>query len=255
MAELNDNSIIDFSKLPALAEQLKSQYQSAAPFPHILIEGLIDKRWLNDIIQAVPSPSDNIKWRQITDNYDDGSYSQVGKLGLPHEQSISPLIRELLWEMNSAEFLDFLETLTGIPGLIPDPGLQGAGIHQILPGGHLGVHVDFTEHRRYHLSRRLNVLIYLNENWRDEYGGHLELWNRDVTRCERRIRPLLGRCVIFSTGEHSWHGHPQTLSCPEGMVRKSLALYYYTKDREDDTPAMTKTIWKPTNRNGLPALE
>lgn len=254
-SQLAESTIIDFSGLPALAASLKDDYQSTSPFPHTMFEGLVDSQWLAAILANIPKPSDDVNWRRITDNYDGGGYSQVGKLGLPHAQNVSPLIRELLWEMNSGEFISFLEELTGIKGLIPDPKLQGAGVHQILPGGHLGVHVDFTEHRYYKLSRRLNVLLYLNEDWQDDYGGHLELWNEKVSRCERRIRPLIGRCVIFNTDKRSWHGHPETLNCPDTVTRKSIALYYYTNGREDDTQPMTKTIWQETNRDFLPELE
>jgi hypothetical protein len=255
ISDLAESTIIDFSSLASRAEHMKTTYQQASPFPHIMFEGLVEHHWLKSILERVPEPSDDVNWRQITDNYDDGDFSQVGKLGLPHANDLSPLIRELLWEMNSAEFLSFLEELTGIKGLIPDPRLQGGGIHQILPGGHLGVHVDFTEHRYYKLSRRINVLLYLNEDWDDEYGGHLELWNNELDRCERRIRPLIGRCVIFNTDKRSWHGHPETLKCPEGTTRKSIALYYYTCGRDDDTEPTTKTIWRKTSRQSLPDFE
>ena len=111
---------------------------------------------------------------------------------------------------------------------MPDPHLEGGGLHQIVPGGHLGVHVDFNRHPRTGLERRLNVLMYLNRDWKEEYGGALELWRAEPRRREQRILPLWGRLVVFSTTDRSYHGHPEPLACPEGMTRKSVALYYYS---------------------------
>ena len=89
--------------------------------------------------------------------------------------------------MNSFEMLLWLEAVTGIEGLIPDPYFGGGGLHQIEPGGFLKVHADFNVHPKLNLDRRLNMLIYLNRDWKDEYGGHLELWERDMSRCRARI--------------------------------------------------------------------
>lgn len=75
------------------------------------------------------------------------------------------------------------------------------------------------------------MIVYLNRHWKEEYGGNLELWNREMTRCERRVLPIFNRCVIFNTTDFSYHGHPEPLTCPEGMTRKSLALYYYSNGR------------------------
>jgi hypothetical protein len=130
--------------------------------------------------------------------------------------------------MNSGPFLTFLEELTGIEGLIPDPHYLGGGLHQLVPGGLLKVHVDFNRHTRLKLDRRLNLLLYLNPDWEESYGGHLELWNRDMTRCDQRILPIANRCVIFSTTEYSFHGNPEPVSCPPERTRRSIALYYYT---------------------------
>ena len=83
------------------------------------------------------------------------------------------------------------------------------------------------------LDRRINVLIYLNENWEEEYGGHFELWEKDKSKCIVRIPPIFNKMAIFSTTDFSWHGHPDPLTCPQGRSRKSLALYYYTHGRPE----------------------
>ena len=148
----------------------------------------------------------------------------------------------------------FLEKLTGIAGLIPDPHLRGGGLHEIRRGGSLGVHADFNFYKRLNLFRRLNLLLYLNENWSEEWGGHLELWDRTGKRCMQRIAPIFNRAVIFDTSNFSYHGHPHPLECPDNRSRKSLALYYYTVEApadEDRTPHTTLFI----QNDGTPASE
>jgi hypothetical protein len=153
------------------------------------------------------------------------------KLATKDDSTMGPATRHVLAELNSSTFLDFLERLTGIEGLIPDPHFVGGGLHQIERGGHLKIHADFNRHPRTDLERRLNVLVYLNRDWKDEYGGAFELWSEDMTTSEAKIMPYFNRCVVFSTTSTSFHGHPDPLTCPEGETRKSMALYYYTKTR------------------------
>jgi Rps23 Pro-64 3,4-dihydroxylase Tpa1-like proline 4-hydroxylase len=124
--------------------------------------------------------------------------------------------------------------LTGIDGVIPDPYYVGGGLHQIKPGGNLEVHVDFNRHSKFKLDRRINLLIYLNKNWKEEYGGHFELWNRDMSAAEQKILPVFNRCAIFSTTEFSYHGHPTPLACPSDRTRKSMATYYYSNGRPEE---------------------
>ena len=139
----------------------------------------------------------------------------------------------------------FLERLSGIEGLIADPHLDGGGLHQIERGGRLAVHADFSRNWKLQLERRLNLLVYLNEDWDESYGGHLELWDRSMTRADQRILPVFNRCVIFSTDSTSYHGHPDPLTCPEDRTRKSLALYYYTVERPREKRSSARsTVWR-----------
>ncbi len=129
--------------------------------------------------------------------------------------------------------VNFLEKLTGISGLIPDPHYLGGGLHQIERGGFLKIHADFNRHSRLKLDRRINVLLYLNRPWEDTWGGHLELWDSTMTICADKIAPLFNRLVVFTTTDSSFHGHPDPLDCPPDVVRRSLALYYYTNGRPE----------------------
>ena len=145
-----------------------------------------------------------------------------------------------------------------------DPTLQGGGLHQIVSGGFLDVHVDFNRHPRTKLHRRLNLLCYLNKDWKREYEGYLELWDMDRRRCFEMIEPAFNRCVIFETNEISYHGHPKPLRAPQGITRKSLSVYYYTATRDlVDTAEEHNTVYEhtegirsyvKTGKSGLAAL-
>ncbi len=122
--------------------------------------------------------------------------------------------------------VDMLERVTGIQGLFPDPSRFGGGLHCIPKKGFLKMHVDFNRHPNgWH--RRVNVLIYLNEVWKDAWHGELQL---GLGSQAKLIAPIGGRCVVFETNDQSWHGHPEPLRCPRSVQRRSIALYYYTKD-------------------------
>lgn len=219
---------------------LRESYQQARPFPHAVIDRLFPEEVLAGVLAEFPEPG-QIPWVEF-DN------ATERKLGYHYKTELGPNLRQFLYVMNSAPILEFLEALTGIEGLIPDPYYGGAGPHQILPGGFLKVHADFNWHPKLQLDRRLNLLVYLNHDWREEYGGHLELWDRTVTRCEARVLPVFNRTVVFSTTDFSFHGHPEPLACPEGRSRKSVSLYYYTNGRPDEErSAPHDTVFKKTH--------
>ena len=129
--------------------------------------------------------------------------------------------------------------MTGIQDLISDPYFRGGGLHNISRGGKLGVHIDFNKHQKYNLDRRLNLLLYLNKDWEEEFGGHIELWDSGMKQCIKKILPIFNRMVIFNTTETSFHGHPEPLNCPADRSRKSLALYYYTIGQHGDDASPT----------------
>lgn len=238
--------IFDYDKLNRFAEAHREAYQQGTPFPHIVIDDFISDAVADKLIAGFPPPNPGLQERDNSSWADKAGRvaAQTGKLGIRNDREFDPYVRHCLWELMSQPFVLFLEKLTGIPNLLTDPRMLGGGTHQTLPGGLLRVHADFNIHRIYNLDRRLNLIIYLNKDWKEEYGGHLELWDKDITRCEKSLLPVNKRCVIFSTGSDTWHGHPHPLTCPEGMARRSLALYYYTNGRpEHETRPRHKTLW------------
>lgn len=222
------NSLLQINPdyLKDLALKYRETYAQARPFPHIVIDDFLPEYILDSILNEFPKVG-SIDWQKFEN-------SAEKKLAYKHEMQMGDATRLLLYQLNSSGFIDFIESITGIDGIIPDPHFEGGGLHQIERGGYLKMHADFNRHNKLRLDRRLNLLIYLNKNWKEEYGGHLELWDKDMTRCEKKILPIFNRCVIFNTTDFSYHGHPEPLNCPEGQTRKSLALYYYSNGRPSE---------------------
>ncbi len=214
---------LDVDYLKALALEHREAYATASPFPHIVIDNFLPDALLEAVLKEFPNPK-QIDWQTF-------QTPAEKKLASRHEQQMGDATRLLLYSLNSSTFITFLEILTGIDGVLPDPHFEGGGLHQIERGGFLKMHVDFNHHKKLRLDRRLNFLLYLNQDWKEEYGGHLELWDTNMTQCQKKILPLFNRCVVFSTTDFSYHGHPEPLTCPEDRTRKSLALYYYTNGR------------------------
>ena len=139
--------------------------------------------------------------------------------------------------------MSFLEQLTGTENLLPDPHLIGAGQHSTGRGGKLRVHADFVWNPRINMHRRVNALIYLNRDWREEYGGHLDLWDREMTSAQARILPVFNRLAVFNVSSTSWHGQTNPVACPIGRRRNSLIFFFYTAER----PAGEVTTWHGTS--------
>lgn len=146
-------------------------------------------------------------------------------------------LRALLLMFCTGDMLIRMEKLTGIGDLLPDLAFLGGGLHEVLPGGSLEVHADFNLHPSLQLHRRVNALLYLNEGWHEEWGGHLELWARDMSHCEKKIAPVFNRLVVFNITDDAYHGHPHPLACPPDRSRLALALYYYTARRPEHEQA------------------
>jgi len=212
--------------LQEIARQKREDYARAEPFPHAVFDDFFPEPTLLEILREFPTP-EAISWQRFNN-------PSEKKLASTRETQLGDFTRHFIWELNSSVFISFLETLSGIKGLVPDPHLGGGGLHQIERGGLLKIHADFNRHVGLSLDRRVNLLLYLNRDWKEEYGGHLELWDRGMTRCVQKILPIFNRLVVFSSSDFSFHGHPDPLTCPKGWSRKSIAMYYYTNGRPEE---------------------
>ena len=226
--------------LPTVKSNLNKSaeaYQSADPFPHIVIDNFLPESVLETVIEAFPRPEADIWTERIKEAY------QV-KLASNNVDAAPSPIRDLMYQLNSATVLKSMEKLTGEGPLISDPFFDGGGLHQIERGGHLSIHSDFAKPRHLPIFRRLNLIIYLNRGWKEEYGGSLELWSRDGREKVKSVLPIANRAVIFTTDTTSFHGHPEPINCPPDMSRRSLALYYYSVQPPARAHNGTTTRWR-----------
>jgi Rps23 Pro-64 3,4-dihydroxylase Tpa1-like proline 4-hydroxylase len=224
MTELLSDEFVN--KLVALGKEKAAEYHSNKPFPHIYFDNFLPPEAAEAALRDFPQPK-QLAWSEFNN-------PNEKKLAFDVVEKLPAADRDVLYFLNSRPMLQFLEALTGIQGVVPDPYYVGGGLHQIKPGGKLEVHADFNLHTKLKLDRRINVLIYLNKDWKEEYGGHFELWNREMSHAEQKILPLFNRCAIFSTTSFSYHGHPNPLTCPPDRTRKSIATYYYSNGRPEE---------------------
>lgn len=225
-------------------KNLHTAYKSAKPFPHIIIDGFMDSF---DAKFCADEISRYNYWGSDTSEY--SKKAQIKKYFTPwNHQNIEDIQRDmpLVWKQlqyyNSPPFLKQLEELTGIQGLMADNSFEGGGVHMIQSGGKLSVHTDYAKHpSRDDLYRRINLLIYLNEDWNHEWGGSLQLWDNETKTLISEVQPEMNRAVIFNTTSTSLHGHPHPLNTPEHVSRKSIALYYFTEEAGDDSDTIAAT--------------
>lgn len=232
------NGMIMFDKdqCAAAGVALHEQYVAADPFPHIVLDDFIDADLLRSLLTEWPTSGEEMAFDRAQERL---------KLAWRPINLTTPGLRNFLTEMNSEPILAFLEGLTGIKKLLTDPYYSGGGLHEMRCGGHLGVHADFNIQARLGVLRRLNLLIYLNDDWQPEWEGDLELWTRDMSRCVRSAAPVMARAVIFNTDLDSFHGVPTAIACPPDRARRSIALYYYTAPTAGlDTVPVRDTVFK-----------
>lgn len=213
-----------YSNLVEVSKNNSKTYQTADPFPSIYFDNFFNEEFLNEVLAEFPDLS-----KGEARKYKSGHELKLAGKG---ERRFGPKTKLFMHFLNSEPFLNFLQELTGIEEvLLSDPYYVGGGQHELKPGGFLKIHADFNKHRPTNLDRRINVLVYLNKGWKDEYGGHFELWDKEMENCVTKILPAFNTMAIFSTTTFSYHGNPGIVKCPEGQSRKSLALYYYTNGR------------------------
>lgn len=212
--------------LLAIAEKNAENYINGKPFPNIYFENFFNEDFLNEVLLEFPDLS-----KEDAINFNDPLQKKFAGKG---EKSFGPKTREFMYFLNSEPFLQFIQKITGIEEILyGDPYFNGGGLHEIKKDGLLKIHADFNKNPTNGLDRRVNVLVYLNKDWKEEYGGHFELWDENMTKCVTKISPKFNTLAMFSTTSNSYHGHPDPLNCPEDRSRKSLALYYYSNGRPE----------------------
>ena len=233
--------LLDIPAMEELAEKHSSSYENASPFKHVVIDDFLPADLATSLFEHFP-PVDSGIWM------DQKTVRQPKKLGIVHASRLKGLaspINDAICQFNSFPFLNFLTKLTGIGKLLPDPYLHGGGLQQVMNGGWLDVHADFTHLGTLDLFRRINILYYLNPGWKQDYGGYLEFWDpsQASSECVKSIAPIFNRLVVFSTTNRTYHGHPNPLSLPPGITRKAIALYFYTAQPDPEEEYTGHTGW------------
>ena len=217
--------VLDIARLEKDLGTLHSIYQSATPYPHVVLDNFLEPGAAEAAIKEFP-PIDPENWN----NY---LHANERKFSNTDPATWGPTLRGILEVLNSPRFVQFVGELIGVENLIADPSLEGGGLHQSSAGGFLNIHADYTVHphnRKW--QRRANILLYLNDAWKPEYGGDLELWDADMKHCVEKVSPLANRVLIFTTDRTSFHGHPEPMRCPANVARRSLALYYFSVEED-----------------------
>uniref|UniRef100_A0A7S0SYB6 Prolyl 4-hydroxylase alpha subunit Fe(2+) 2OG dioxygenase domain-containing protein n=1 Tax=Mantoniella antarctica TaxID=81844 RepID=A0A7S0SYB6_9CHLO len=231
-------------RLFRLADEHRERFRNAKPFPHMYLEDFLDPELVKAVNEEFASTDfgtlceehgglkTSSKKKKVHCFYKSTDENESKKSAVLDESVMGPYTRLVFGLLKSSMFVEFLERLSGIENIIPDPHYRGSGLHQTGPGGFLRVHADFNRYARFQLDRRVNVFLFLNEEWDPAWGGALELWPRNMSRCEVKIQPLFNRLVIFRSTDFSYHGYTDPIRSPH--PRRSASMYYYTLGRPDD---------------------
>jgi len=207
------------------------------PFKHVVIDNFFD---VNLAMQCLESFPDNNapEW----DKSNDADIEIKQRSRWESEFDIPDGVLAIVRVLNSSILLKAMSDILGIPKLVPDPYFSGGGLNMTLQSGLLDVHVDGNYHDATGLNRRVNAILYLNPNWKDEWGGEFGLYDGKGEQCVKKVPPLFNRLVIFDTHDFSFHGLPDPINFPENEPRRSVILYYYTKE---DRPMSQVSEVKP----------
>jgi hypothetical protein len=211
----------------AAADEIGERFSEAVPFPYIIMDNFFTANYAASLLKAFPSFDEGYNIGDDGKQGNKSTHSRIRSLGTPYTQ-LDDLIK-------SAPFLKWLSCVTKIPDLLYDPFYLGGGTHNNRKGMSLNAHVDFNFHPSERWHRRLNMLVYLNQEWQSQWGGSLALYKDPQVSgvADVKITPIFNRCVIFATTEKSWHGF-DLIAPPDthaDITRKSIALYFYTRER------------------------
>jgi len=231
LEELVDPRLGDAAHLDAL----RARMQSAAPYPHLVVQDWFNPRLL-ELVREEFGDLPREQWSTQTNAYARVERSRVGA-------RMGPASQLYFWTLGSSFFLHVLSHISGVPDLVHDAHLFGGGLHETLNGGSFGIHADFDRHPRTALNNEMVFITYLNKDWQPDWNGALELWDSGRRQCVSTVEPEFGRSILMSHGRTHFHGHSKPLAVPPGVTRRSVASYYYANRfaREDRREAMLST--------------
>lgn len=231
--QMNKDFILSQSELKAIAYQCADKITDAEPgvaffndpFQHFVIDNFFPEKLADACLTNFPDVSDP-NWQHSNDK----DVEVKMRTNWQSEFDMPSGIVEAVRILNSAPILRALSDKLAIPKLLPDSYFTGGGLNATVRGGLLDVHVDGNYHDATGLNRRVNAIVYLNKDWEKSWGGEFGLYDENGDKCLKEVAPLFNRLVVFDTHDFSFHGLPNPLNFPESTSRKSIILYYYTKE-------------------------
>jgi hypothetical protein len=215
--------LVHIEALEESLPELKARYAAASPYPHIVLDDVL----LPEVFEKACAEFHDIP----DDAWTNYLHLNERKYAAKDITTWGPTLQAVAHAFASDRFVAFLSQLTGFDGLMADSAMDGGGLHRSMAGGFLNVHADFTAHHsKPRWRRRVNLLLYLNPTWDPTWGGQLQLWSKDMQRSVTEVEPIGNRVLLFTTGEYSYHGHPEPLRVPGDLARQSMALYYFTDE-------------------------
>jgi Rps23 Pro-64 3,4-dihydroxylase Tpa1-like proline 4-hydroxylase len=198
-------------------DNLNKTFIESIPFEHIVIDDFLESSYAEKLYDLFPTNYDN--WYKYM-NPIEVKYTYDKIHNLHHDMA------NYFYFLSSNAFIEKMRKLTSIHDLTYDEYLHGAGLHCHPRHGRLNIHLDYEKHPYSGKERRINIIYFLNKEWQEQWNGHNELWNENVTKCIKKTEVKFNRAIIFKTNDISWHGLPEKIQCPENIFRKSLAYYY-----------------------------
>jgi dTDP-glucose 4,6-dehydratase len=200
-------------------EELNNTFINAEPFEHIIIPNFLSDEYAEKIFNEFPIDIYSGNWHKYNNPIEN-------KITNDNINSMPRCITKLFNLLSCKEIIEKIQLLSGIDKLEYDPYLHGAGIHVHTTGGKLDMHLDYEKHPFLDKERRLNIILYMSKDWKEEWNGDTQLWDKDLSKCVVKSPVIFNSALIFKTNENSWHGLPEEIKCPEGVLRKTIAYYY-----------------------------
>jgi hypothetical protein len=195
-----------------------TSFQNAKPYEYVIIPNFLNDDYANFFSEKFPIVDNS--WHKYNNPFE-------VKYAFDNINTLDPILRDLFYHLSTDKLIKIFSDISNIPNLAYDPYLHGAGLHLHPRNGRLGMHLDYEKHPYLeNRERRLNIILYLNKEWKDEWNGATELWNEDMSECKVKSPIRFNTAIVFRTNDISWHGVPEKILCPENMMRKSFAYYY-----------------------------
>jgi dTDP-glucose 4,6-dehydratase len=200
-------------------KKLNDHFIDAEPFEHIIIPDFLSSKYAEKIFNDFPIDIYSGNWHEYNNPIEK-------KITNDNINDMPMCIKQFFYLLSCKEIIGKIQLLSGIEQLEYDPYLHGAGIHIHKTGGKLDMHLDYEKHPFLNKERRLNIILYMSKNWKEEWNGDTQLWDKDLTKCVSKSPVIFNTALIFKTNEISWHGLPEEIKCPQGILRKTIAYYY-----------------------------